>query len=73
MASVGVDQWLEDWVEDNLDGPGAVQSKAEVQSQAEVCTAEAAVAGITSDELTRAAGGDLASYLADRQVARNRH
>jgi hypothetical protein len=69
MADVDVDQWLEGWVENNLGGPGAVQSADEVQSQAEVCTAEAAVAGITSVELTRAADGDLASYLASRQVA----
>ena len=53
MADVDVDQGLEGWVENNFDGPGAVQSTAEVQSQADVCTAEAAVAGITSHSLRR--------------------
>ncbi|MBM0203967.1 hypothetical protein JNW90_13240 [Micromonospora sp. STR1s_5] len=66
MAEVDVAQWLEGWVENNLSGPGAVQSAAEIESQADVCVAEAAVAGISSDELKKVAEGNLASYLAGR-------
>jgi len=72
MADVDVDQWLEGWIENNPSGPGAVQTAAETHSQAELCAAEAAIAGITSDELTSAAGGNLSRYLADRRVAMTR-
>jgi nitrate/nitrite transporter NarK len=64
VLEVDLDQWLEGWVENNFSGPGAAQSATELQSQADVRTAGAAVAG----ELVRAAGGNLASYLAERQV-----
>ncbi len=69
MADVDVEQWLEGWVENNLGGASVAQPATDVNRQAEVCIAEAAVAGISSDELTMAAGGNLATYLADRQVA----
>jgi hypothetical protein len=68
MADVDVDQWLEGWCENNLSGPGTEQSAGEMESQVEVCTAEAAVMGISADELTRAAGGNLAAYLAERHL-----
>ena len=69
MADVDVEQWLEGWAENNLHRPGSAQTPGEVKSQAEVCTADAAAAGISSDELASAAGGDLATYLAHREVA----
>jgi hypothetical protein len=69
MADVDVEQWLEGWVENNLDRPDTVPSTAGLRSQAEICTAEAVVAGISPDELASAAGGNLAAYFADREVA----
>lgn len=69
MATVDVDQWLEGWVENNLHGHGAMRTEAETAGWADRCLADAADAGIASDELTKASGGDLASYLADRKVA----
>jgi hypothetical protein len=66
MADVDVDQLLEGWCENNLSGPANEQSPGEM---VEVCTAEAAVVGISANELTRAAGGNLAAYLAERHLA----
>ena len=72
MADVDVDQWLEGWVENNLSQLGTGQIATAAAGQADRCVADAAAAGIASNELTKAAGGGLATYLADRQAAMTR-
>ena len=69
MADVDVDQWLEGWVENNLNAPGHVQAKAEMRDQAEACAVAATSDGISIAELKEAAGGDLEQYLVDRHNA----
>jgi hypothetical protein len=69
VADVDVDQWLEGWVENNLNAPGYVREKADMRDQAEACAVEATSEGISIAELKAAAGGDLEEYLVGRQNA----
>ena len=69
MADVDVDQWLEGWVENNLNSTDAAEVKADMRDQAEACAVAATTDGISIAELKEAAGGDLEQYLLDRQSA----
>lgn len=69
MADVDVDQWLEGWVENNLNSPEHAETKADMRDQAEACAVAATADGISIAELKEAAGGDLEQYLVDRQNA----
>jgi hypothetical protein len=69
VADVDVDQWLEGWVENNLNSPGSAEAKADMRDQAAACAVAATTDGISIAELKEAAGGDLERYLLDRQNA----
>jgi hypothetical protein len=70
VADVDVDQWLEGWVENNLNSLSSAEAKADMRDQAEACAIQATTDGISITELKDAAGGDLERYLLDRQKAR---
>ena len=69
VADVDVDQWLEGWVENNLNSLGSAEAKADMRGQAEACAVQATTDGISIAELKEAAGGDLERHLLDRQKA----
>lgn len=69
MADVDVDQWLEGWVENNLNSHSYAEAKADMHDQAEACAIAAITDGISIAELKEAAGGDLEQYLLDRKNA----
>lgn len=69
MADIDVDQWLEGWVENNLNFPDHSETKADMRDQAEACAVAATTDGISIAELKEAAGGDLEQHLLDRQNA----
>jgi hypothetical protein len=60
-------EWLEGWVNGNLNLPGHQEKKAAMRDGAAACAEQAKAAGISIAELKEAAGGDLEIYLLDRQ------
>lgn len=61
--------WLEDWIENNIVTPLYHDSKEAMKGEADACRAEAQAAGISIAEVTAAAGGDLEAYLLRHQNA----
>jgi len=70
MAKIDVGQWLQDWVEENIQVPRDCENQSEMAEEAETCRATAEVDGISIKDLNTAAGGDLERYLfrAQKQV-----
>ena len=62
-----VEEWLDEWADTNLNTPQYYEEASAMADDAAACRAEAEKAGIDGTELTEAAGGDLKSYLLDRQ------
>ena len=69
MASVDAQQWLEQWVEENLSEPGHVEKKSEMRDRAAACARDSQAAGISIHDLKAAADDDLEAYLVQRQNA----
>ena len=67
MGTVNVEDWLEDWVDENLQSPAYQENKSAMASEAASCRQDAATDGLTDANLTGAAGGDLEAYLLRRQ------
>jgi len=63
MGPMDAEEWLENWVAENLNTPGWRENKREMGTEADTCRAEAAAAGSSVADLTEAAGGDLEGYL----------
>jgi hypothetical protein len=62
-------EWLEEWIDTNLNTPLYHERKEDMRREADSCRVEAEAAGIATDDLEEAAGGDLLAYLFDRQNA----
>jgi glutathione S-transferase len=62
-----VEEWLEDWVDTNINGPRRCENKSEMRDDAEACRAAAKKAGIAAQQLLKAANGDLEAFLCGRQ------
>ncbi len=60
-------QWLDNWVEENLQVPQYYEDKSEMAEDAATCRAAAEVDGISNKDLSKAAGGDLERYLLNAQ------
>ena len=69
MEKESVEDWLEDWVEQNLQSPQYHENRSTMSGDAVTCRRDAQEAGYSSAELDRAAGGDLESYLMRAQNA----
>ena len=69
MADIDAQQWLEQWVESNLDAHEHAERKSDMRDQAKACAEEAQADGISIAELKGAAGDDLEIYLVRRQNA----
>jgi hypothetical protein len=66
---VDVEDWLEQWVEENLQDPGYREHKSAMSGDADMCRADAEEAGISEADLEKAAGGDLEAFLLRAQNA----
>ena len=62
--------WLEDWANENMVSPGSLDEtgKSSMRETAKACLAAAELAGYTVKQIKDAAGGDLESYLLNRQA-----
>ena len=60
-------EWLDDWVDENLQTPGYQEHPSDMAVATEQCRAEARAAGIAEADLVAAAGGNLEKYLLGRQ------
>ena len=67
MADVNVEEWLANWIEENLKSPQYYSSPEDMGGEAASCRADALQAGITTNALNEAAGGNLEAYLLDAQ------
>ena len=67
MSDTTPRDWLEEWASIRLDKPGYAARKADMRLDAEACAHEAETMGISIAELKEAAGGDLETFLMDRQ------
>jgi hypothetical protein len=61
------EEWLEQWVEENLNSPVYVDSKSIMRDQAAACMEEAKAAAHSIADIKAAAGGDLETYLVRQQ------
>jgi hypothetical protein len=62
-----VTEWLEAWVEENINSPMYYEEKSVMTNDAKACLAHAQEAGFSAKDVQEAAGGDLEQYLLDRQ------
>jgi hypothetical protein len=62
-------EWLDNWVEENLQVPQYYEEKSAMAEDAATCRAAAEVDGISDKALRAAAGGDLEKYLLNAQNA----
>lgn len=69
MVEQDVEEWLEDWVGENLQSPSFYENKAHMRADAVQCREEAKAAGIGEPALLEASGGDLEAYLLRQQNA----
>jgi hypothetical protein len=69
MAEVDVDDWLEEWVNENMQTPVFQENKSAMAHDAATCRRDAESAGILMNDLDAAAGGDLEEYLLRQQNA----
>lgn len=69
MSDIDAQQWLEQWVESNLDAHEHAERKSDMRDQAKACAEEARADGISIAELKEAADDDLETYLVRRQNA----
>jgi hypothetical protein len=60
-------EWLDNWVEENLQVPQYYEDKSEMAEDAATCRAAAEVDGISEKDLNAAASGDLERYLLNAQ------
>lgn len=67
VAMHDLEQWLENWVEENLQTPLYREDKSAMSAQAESCKSDAEKAGIRPRDVIAAAGGDLEGYLLKAQ------
>ena len=67
VAMHDLEQWLENWAEENLHTPLYREDKRAMSAEAESCKSDAEKAGIRSRDLIAAAGGDLEGYLLKAQ------
>ena len=67
MADVNVEEWLANWIEENLKSPQYYSSREDMGGEVALCRADALQAGITTNALNEAAGGNLEAYLLDAQ------
>lgn len=63
MPAIDAGEWLEGWVEENLNTPQYQEHKSAMAADAAVCRAQAVAAGISPKALDEAAEGDLEAYL----------
>lgn len=64
---IDVTEWLDNWVDDNINSPQFHEAKSAMAGEARECEAAALADGISRDELLAAVGGDLEQYLLDAQ------
>lgn len=67
MAEQNVEEWLEAWIEENIQTPGYHDNKAHMKVDAAQCREQAKAEGISELALVEAAGGDLEAYLLREQ------
>ena len=67
MDQQSVEEWLETWVEENLQTPGYYDDKAHMKVDAVQCRDQAKVEGFSEEDLVEAAGGDLEEFLLKEQ------
>lgn len=67
--AIDASEWLESWVDGNLHEPLYQENKSAMAGYARTCRSDAKAAGISSQALVGAAGGDLEGFLLDRQNA----
>ncbi|AQS87566.1 hypothetical protein AA101099_2804 [Neoasaia chiangmaiensis NBRC 101099] len=64
MTAEDVEEWLDNWIENELVAPGV-----DIPGAVQACRTAAQAAGISDAALTRAAGGDLHAHLAEEHAA----
>ncbi len=68
MAEQNVEEWLEAWIEENIQTPVYYDNKAHMKADAAQCREQAKAEGISEPDLVEAAGGDLEAYLLREQA-----
>jgi hypothetical protein len=66
-TNIDAKQWLDNWVEENLQVPQYYEDKSEMAEDAATCRAAAEIDGISNKDLNKAAAGDLERYLLNAQ------
>ena len=66
---IDISGWLKDWVDENIRTPGSVDAPSQIGLDVASCRADAEAAGISTEALYEAVGGDLSAYLLARQNA----
>ncbi len=69
VAEQNVVEWLEAWIEENIQASGYHENKAHMKIDAAQCREQAKTEGISELALIEAAGGDLEAYLLREQNA----
>jgi hypothetical protein len=63
MAGIDVLDWLDNWVDENIETPGSVDAPSQIGVVVARCRADAEAAGISTEALYEAVGGDLSAYI----------
>ena len=63
LPELNAEDWLEDWIEENLMTPQHNEDKIEMGREAAACRKAAGAAGISDEAVNNVAGGDLEAYL----------
>jgi len=69
MSPDDVEEWLENWVDENLQTAGLRDKSSSMSSETERCRADAKIAGISDKDLMAASGGNLEEFLLSEQNA----
>ena len=69
MDDENAEEWLESWVDENIQTPGYYEDKSAMRSESAQCREDAKAEGISEAALIDAAGGDLEAYVLRAQNA----
>jgi hypothetical protein len=68
MAETNILGWLDGWIDENIQMPGSADAASQIGVVVARCRADAEAAGISTEALYEAAGGDLSAYILGGQT-----